>query len=43
MVNPLKILNEGCHIIKDNTGFFIRILLANSVVLWLLESCVSDN
>ena len=38
MVNPLKILNEGCQIIKDNTEFFIRILLANASALWLLES-----
>ena len=24
MVNPLKILNEGCQIIKDNTGFLLE-------------------
>ena len=43
MVNLLKILNEGCRIIIDSTGFCIRILLANALALWLLESCVSDN
>ena len=39
MINQLKILNEGCQIFKDNTGFS----LANEAALWLLESCVSDN
>ena len=24
MVNPLKILNKGCQIIKDNTGFLLE-------------------
>ena len=24
MVNPLKILNEGSQIIKDNTGFLLE-------------------
>ena len=32
MVNPLKILNEGYQIIKDNTGFLLEFY-------WLMSRC----